>query len=198
PMIAFERVELLKDGATALYGSEAVAGVVNFITRSDFEGFELALDLQTIDAHPQDDKQLSGLYGVGNNRTHLLVAFSVLDREPLTTYDRRLSNPEDDTSQAGNPGSFLVPSLPGNPAFQSVWTAAFDSNLNGVADFVEPQIDLPQVPGARPPVFADQDCAAIAAQDSKVVPSIVQAVPSPIGDIPIGLCEFDFGEFWNL
>ena len=34
PMIAFERIEVLKDGATALYGSEAVAGVVNFITRS--------------------------------------------------------------------------------------------------------------------------------------------------------------------
>ena len=42
-MIAFERIEILKDGATALYGSEAVAGVVNFITRSSFEGFDLEL-----------------------------------------------------------------------------------------------------------------------------------------------------------
>src|SRR6187455_1087337 len=46
PMIAFERVEILKDGATALYGSEAVAGVVNFITRSRFEGFDLELGAQ--------------------------------------------------------------------------------------------------------------------------------------------------------
>ena len=100
----------------------------------------------------------------------MLVAFSHLDREPLTTYERRLSGPTDDLSQAGNPGSFLVPSLPGNPAYRSVWTAAFDSNRNGVADFVEPTLGLPAVPGAQPPVFADQNCTAIAAQDPKVVP----------------------------
>ncbi len=198
PMIAFDQVQILKDGATALYGSEAVAGVVNFITRSSFEGFDLELDVQDIDNYPQEDRQISGLYGVGNDRSHFLAAFSYLDRDPLTTYDRRLSGPTDDLSQAGNPGSFLIPSLPGNPAFQSVWTAAFDSNLNGVADFVEPSLGLPAVPGAQPPVFADQDCAAIAAQDPKVVPNVSAAVPSPIGTIPLGLCEFDFGGFYSI
>ena len=39
---------------------------------------------------------------------------------------------------------------------------------------------------------------AIAAQDPKVVPGIVQSVPSPAGDIGIGSCQFDFGEFWHL
>ena len=197
PMIAFEQVQILKDGATALYGSEAVAGVVNFITRSNFDGFDLELGVQDVDGYPQNDRQISGLYGVGNDRTHFLAAFSYLDRDPLTTNDRRLSLPGDDLSQAGNPGSFLIPSLPGNPAFQTVWTAAFDSNLNGVADFVEPSLGLPAVPGAQPPVFADQDCATIAAQDPKVV---VAAVPvmSPIGPIPLGLCEFDFGGFYSI
>ena len=198
PMIAFEQVQILKDGATALYGSEAVAGVVNFITRSSFEGFDLELGVQDVDEYPQEDRQISGLYGVGNDRTHFLAAFSYLHRDPLTTNDRRLSLPGDDLSQAGNPGSFLIPSLPGNPAFQSVWTAAFDSNLNGVADFVEPSLGLPAVPGAQPPVFADQNCTTIAAQDPKVVPNISVAVPSPIGTIPLGLCEFDFGSFYSI
>ena len=198
PMIAFERIEILKDGATALYGSEAVAGVVNFITRGNFEGFDLELALQGNDNHPQQDVELSGLWGGGSDDTRVLVAFSHLDREPLTTYERRLSAPTDDLSQAGNPGSFLVPSLPGNPAYRSVWTAAFDGNRNGVADFVEPQLGLPAVPGANPPVFADQNCSAIAAQDPKVVPAIVQSVPSPIGAIPIGLCQFDFGGFYSI
>ena len=198
PMIAFEQVQILKDGATALYGSEAVAGVVNFITRSNFSGFDLELGVQDVADHPQEDRQISGLYGVGNDKTHFLAAFSYLDRDPLTTNDRRLSGPTDDLSQAGNPGSFLIPSLPGNPAFQSVWTAAFDSNLNGIADFVEPSLGLPAVPGAQPPVFADQSCLAIAAQDPKVVPNISVAVPSPIGTIPIGLCEFDFGGFYSI
>ena len=40
PAIALSRIELLKDGASATYGSDAVAGVVNFITRSDFRGVE--------------------------------------------------------------------------------------------------------------------------------------------------------------
>jgi len=198
PMIAFDRIEILKDGATALYGSDAVAGVVNFITRSDFEGFDLRIELQGIDGYPQEDKQISGLYGVGNDSTHLLAAFSILDRDPLTTNDRRLSGPTDDLSQAGNPGSFLVPSLPGNPVYALVWTAAFDSNLNGVADALEPRLGLPPVPGASLPVFADPDCTAIAAQDPKVIPGIVASVPSPIGDIPLGLCQFDFGQFFSL
>jgi outer membrane receptor protein involved in Fe transport len=198
PMIAFERIEILKDGATALYGSEAVAGVANFITRSDFVGFDLELGLQGNYNHPQQDAELAGVWGVGEGATHVLVAFSHLDREPLTTYERRLSGPTDDLSQAGNPGSFLVPSLPGNPAYRPVWTVAFDSNRNGVADFVEPTLGLPAVPGAQPPVFADQNCTAIAAQDPKVVPGIVQSVPSPIGAIPIGLCQFDFGSFYSI
>ena len=198
PMIAFDRIETLKDGAAALYGSDAVAGVVNFITRSDFRGLELQLDLQTVDGYPQDDRQISALYGVGNDRTHLLAAFSVLDRKPFSTADKRLSAVADDLSAAGSPGSFLVTSLPGNPAFAPVWTAAFDTNFNGVADLVEPTLGLPPVPGAQTPAFVDQDCTTVAAQDPKVVPGIAQSIPSPAGDIGIGLCQFDFGDFFSL
>lgn len=198
PMIAFDRIEIVKDGATSLYGSEAVAGVVNFITRDTFEGFDLEIGVQTVDEHPQDDLTLSGLWGGGNDRTHLLAAFSYLDRKPLTTHDRRLSGSLDDLSRGGNPGSFLVPSLPGNPAYAPIWTAAFDSNLNGVADAVEPQLGLPPVAGANLPVFADADCAAVAMQDPKVVPSFAAVVPTPAGDVPIGLCQFDFGDFYSL
>ncbi len=198
PMIAFDRLEVLKDGATSLYGSEAVAGVVNFMTRTNFDGFEIEVDLKTVDAHPQEDLSLSALYGGGNDATRVLAAFSILDRSELTTNDRRLSTTFDDLSQAGNPGSYLVTSLPGNPLYAPIWTAGFDSNGNGVADAVEPQIGLPAIPGAQLPVFADPDCAAIAAQDRKVVPTFAQTVPTPAGDVPIGLCQFDFGDFFSL
>ena len=198
PMIAFDRIETLKDGATALYGSDAVAGVVNFITRSDFEGFDAQIEFQTTDENGQEDTQVSAVWGVGNDRTHLLAAFSYLNREPLTSNDRRLSGPTDDLSQAGNPGAFLLTSVPANPAYALVWTAAFDTNLNGVADFFEPALGLPPVPGALTPAFADPDCTNIAAQDPKVVPGIAQSVPSPIGNIDIGLCQFDFGDFFSI
>ncbi|HSC23249.1 MAG TPA: TonB-dependent receptor plug domain-containing protein, partial [Casimicrobiaceae bacterium] len=41
PFDAIERVEILKDGASAIYGSDAIAGVINFITRSDYTGAEV-------------------------------------------------------------------------------------------------------------------------------------------------------------
>ena len=198
PMIAFDRIEVLKDGATSLYGSDAVAGVVNFLTRDNYEGVEFELSRQGADEYPQNDLQISGLFGGGNDRTHVLIAGNILSRDPLTTFDRRLSGPADDLSQAGNPGSFLVPSLPGNPLYAPIWTAAFDGNLNGVADGVEPQLGLPPVPGASLPVFADPDCAAIAAQSPQAVPTFEAVVPTPAGDVPIGLCQFDFGQYFSI
>ena len=198
PMIALQQVEVLKDGATALYGSEAVAGVVNFVTRDRFDGFQLEATAQAVDGTPQHDLEISGLFGGGDYRTRALVAFSHLSRTMLSTADRRLSTTSDDLSQAGNPGTFLVPTRPTNPAYAAVWDAAYDSNHNGIADFVEPQLGRPPVPGAKPPLFADQNCLGVAAKDKTVIPAIAAAVPTPIGTVPLGLCEFDFGSFYSL
>jgi iron complex outermembrane recepter protein len=198
PMIAFQQVELLKDGATPLYGSEAVAGVVNFVTRDRFDGFELEASAQAVDGTPQRDVEISGLFGGGDYRTRALIAFSHLSRDMLSTADRRLSTTSDDLSQAGNPGTFLVPTRPANPVYGAVWASAYDTNHNGIADFVEPQLGRPPVPGAKPPVFADQNCLGVAAQDKTVIPAIAAAVPTPIGTVPLGLCEFDFGSFYSL
>ena len=189
PMIAFENVEILKDGATALYGSEAVAGVVNFITRRNFSGFELQLGLQGTTKYSQNDETVSGLYGWAGDTTHLIVAFEHLNRDPLLTSQRRLSNVTDDLSQAGMPGSFLIPTRPTNPVYGAVWAGAYDSNHNAIADFIEPTLGLPAVAGAQPPVFADQACTTVAATDPKVVPSIVRSVPTPLGNVPLGLCQ---------
>ena len=52
PSIMIERVEILKDGASAIYGADAVAGVVNIITRQDFEGVNV--DVQTADFFDMD------------------------------------------------------------------------------------------------------------------------------------------------
>jgi outer membrane receptor protein involved in Fe transport len=59
PANMIERVEILKDGASAVYGADAVAGVVNIITRRDFEGFEITA--QTADFLDMDDGGLNSI-----------------------------------------------------------------------------------------------------------------------------------------
>ena len=63
PSAAIGRLEVLKDGAAALYGSDAIAGVVNFITRDDLDGLELSGDYQTFDGS-DGEYRLSAAYGL--------------------------------------------------------------------------------------------------------------------------------------
>ncbi len=109
PQIAYQRIEILKDGAAALYGTDAVAGVVNFITDDNFEGVQVSGKYSTLtDEGSQSDKLIEGKVGWGNDTTHVMAAFSYYDRSPLTTDERRLSQPADDTSALGNPGAFFL------------------------------------------------------------------------------------------
>ena len=62
PLFALERIELLKDGAGSTYGSDAIAGVANFITRSTFTGLEVQGDYNFIDGS-DDNYSLSALAG---------------------------------------------------------------------------------------------------------------------------------------
>ena len=56
-------VEILKEGATATYGSDAVAGVVNFILRDDFEGLEVSVGHQKVESSDQTTDDVSVLAG---------------------------------------------------------------------------------------------------------------------------------------
>ncbi len=112
PQIAVQRIEIVKDGAAAIYGTDAVAGVVNFITDDDFEGIEVSAKYQTLtDQGSQSDQLYEAKFGWGNDTTHIMGAFSYYDRSALTTRERRLSEPADDSSILGNPGAYYVPSI---------------------------------------------------------------------------------------
>jgi iron complex outermembrane receptor protein len=67
PVAAVERVEILKDGASAVYGSDAIAGVVNFILRSDFQGVEATATGGTPTRHGGGQEEIASVYaGLGN------------------------------------------------------------------------------------------------------------------------------------
>jgi len=82
PSVMIERVEILKDGASTVYGADAVAGVVNVITRSDFEGVEITAqrsDSFEADAGKQDT--LSIIAGTSFDDGHFVFGLEAVDQE---------------------------------------------------------------------------------------------------------------------
>lgn len=89
PQIAIARMEIVKDGAGALYGSDAVAGVANFITRNDFEGLEIMVFGQVdSETHKQKNSEIAGIWGASFDQGRFMMAMSYVDRSPLMHYDR--------------------------------------------------------------------------------------------------------------
>jgi len=66
PLGIVDRVEVLKDGASAIYGSDAIAGVVNIITKKEFTGFDLATNLGSSIKADGLSQRVSATYGFGN------------------------------------------------------------------------------------------------------------------------------------
>ena len=87
PGVAIDRVELLKDGAAATYGSDAISGVVNFITRNDFEGYEMALSHKDIDGS-DGDQDLGLIWGKNFGKTHVMASFGYNKRNKLQARSR--------------------------------------------------------------------------------------------------------------
>ena len=94
PLDAIDRVEILKDGASAIYGSDAMAGVINFILRRDYRGAELAV----YDAEPQhgggDRKLATVTAGYGSlalDRFNVFATASYESDQPLHARDRPFS-----------------------------------------------------------------------------------------------------------
>lgn len=92
PTSAIERVEVLKDGASALYGSDAIAGVVNIITRKDFEGLELSTYAGE-NASEGDGRQYTAemTLGTTTEKSGILFNMSHTTQQPIWAGDREVS-----------------------------------------------------------------------------------------------------------
>ncbi len=120
PLSAIGRVEILKDGASATYGSDAISGVVNFITRSNQEGFQVSGDFKSIQ-DSDGDYNVAASYGFQGDRMRLFVAGDYAHRSLLLAADRDFAiqdyeaNPEGGWTGGGNPASFLTLGLTPTP-----------------------------------------------------------------------------------
>ena len=83
PEIALERIEILKDGATSLYGSDAIAGVINFQTYQQFDGMRFLLGSQKTSNYDQRDNTFGVLFGGKFWEGNYVLALSSLNKSPL-------------------------------------------------------------------------------------------------------------------
>ena len=118
PQAAIGRVEVLKDGAAATYGSDAVAGVINFITRTDQEGFAASGNWRFVRGS-DGDQDISVSFGHRGDNWRFLVAAGYQQRGELLVTDRDFAhqpftvNPQGGYSGGGNPANFLPVSAAG-------------------------------------------------------------------------------------
>ena len=85
PTNGLDRVELLKDGASAIYGADAVAGVVNNVLDTDFTGFEVSYRGNGYDHFAANDDRIQIKYGADLNegKTNISIMFDYYDRDAI-------------------------------------------------------------------------------------------------------------------
>ena len=84
PEIAFEKIEILKEGATSIYGSDAVAGVVNFLTYKKFNGFKIKFGDQSSENYNNKETTFGLIFGAELLGFDMVFGFNQLDRSPLS------------------------------------------------------------------------------------------------------------------
>ncbi len=108
PSTVIERIEVLKDGASAVYGSDAVDGVVNVITRSDLDGIEVE-SYQGISGEGDGASlDIALTAGLRNEKGGLLFSAGYHDQNAVWTYDRSFSESDKNYNWAKNDGSFTT------------------------------------------------------------------------------------------
>lgn len=124
PITAIERIDILKDGASAIYGSDAIAGVINVILRRDFRGVEISGSAGVTSEGGGDEYRASLAAGFGNlasDRFNVMATLDYFRRDEIGAGDRAYSktaNQEprggfDQRSPTGNPGTWMGAAVPG-------------------------------------------------------------------------------------
>jgi iron complex outermembrane recepter protein len=88
PLSAVDRIEILTDGASAIYGSDAVGGVVNIIMRKDFDGLESRARFGTVTDGASHETQIGQSAGKNWGSGSALLTYEFYDRTPLSAADR--------------------------------------------------------------------------------------------------------------
>jgi len=159
PLAAIERLEILKDGASSIYGSDAVAGVVNFILTKDYRGAEISATYgQPTRSGGGDSTKLSVVAGygdLGKQGFNITVSGSYEKETPLFAADREFS-------RTGNQFPFIVAGATGQGNIEGAYTPG-SRNAAGVWTEGRRQPGFGNSPGAGygNPLAAQDKCGDI-------------------------------------
>ena len=87
PVYGAERVEILRDGASAIYGADALAGVVNTVLKSDFVGLNVRFKASAYDAYQAQDNKVSIQWGKDFDNTNVSMYFDTYRRDPIKGFE---------------------------------------------------------------------------------------------------------------
>lgn len=105
PLAMVDRIEVLREGASAVYGTDAIGGVINIITRRDFEGVEVSGQVERPSQSGGDAEQYSMVVGLNNDRGNLTMAYEHFEKDIIFRRDRDYLYRQE-PSPLGGPGSF--------------------------------------------------------------------------------------------
>jgi len=136
PMAAVERIEVLKDGAGAIYGADAIGGVVNIILRKDFEGLEFTVGKERphYGGNGSELSEASVVGGISSDRGNITFAVDHTSRGLMYNRDYRSLIPDQFYNAAGYSPYNSVANFAGASGFQSVANCDTFQNSVRLAD----------------------------------------------------------------
>ena len=117
PLAAIDRIEVLTDGASAIYGSDAIAGVVNFVLRDDYDGAETRVSYGDSTEGGGREIQFSHVLGKTTQHQNVLLTYEYYKRDRVGSEERPFTASSDLTPLGGddfrqtvsNPGNIVTP-----------------------------------------------------------------------------------------
>ncbi|MCH8477239.1 MAG: TonB-dependent receptor plug domain-containing protein, partial [Wenzhouxiangella sp.] len=139
PLAAVESIEVLKDGASAIYGSDAIAGVVNIRTRQDFDGLRARVQYGETSRGDGEQRSVDLTIGTSTERGSLLLSASHVNNEAIFVDDRSISDGPLNILSLNTPfGRYVLPGqgtltlIPGRPGTSPDDFRPFDNSTDRV------------------------------------------------------------------
>lgn len=172
PQMAVERIETLLDGASALYGSNAIAGVQNFVPYTRFNGVQMMADYREREQGGGAETLLGLMAGFSNDTDNLVFSLELQNRDAVYASDiPKFTDIAPTVSGAGHPGSYLVPQRDANGALTGTTLSQADPTCGNQTNN----------PGNRHSIPGNRPFGTVA--------------PGAGGS---SACSFYYGEFWDF